>query len=149
MYQPLQQPFTSLGIPQPQFGLGGLGQVPFVSPFGQQSPFGLPGSIAGVGQWLGQQSPLGYPYGQQPQFIPPTVNPYEVANIVTRILPVLLQSGALMQVPHISPLGIQPQLGSMFGQTPYSPLQSGLFQNPTIGGLGSLGSPWGTPLGHY
>jgi hypothetical protein len=144
MYQPFQQPFTSLGIQQPQFGLGGgLGQVPFVSPFGQQSPFGLQGPMVGAGQWLGQQSPFGYPYGQQPQFIPPTVNPYEVASIVTRILPLLLQSG------HISPLGIQPQQGSIFGQTPYSPLQSGLFQNPTIGGLGSLGSPWGTPFGHY
>jgi hypothetical protein len=151
MHQPFQQPFTSLGIPQQQFGPfglgGGLGQVPFASPFGQPSPFGLQGPIAGVGQWLGQQSPLGYPYGQ-PQFIPPTVNPYEVATILTRVLPLLLQSGSLLQVPQMTPFGGQPQLGSIIGQNPYAPFQSGLFQNP-IGGLGSLGSPWGTPFGHY
>src|SRR5207253_1226294 len=71
-----------------------------------------------------------------------------VATIVTRVLPLLLQSGSLLQGPQITPFGGQPHLGSIIGQNPYTPFQSGLFQNP-IGGLGSLGSPWGTPFGHY
>jgi hypothetical protein len=156
MTHQFQQPFTSLGAPQAQlahYGLGGaLGQVPFGFPYGQPytqpSPFVPQGPIGTVGQALGQPYPFGYPYSQQQQFIPPTVNPLEVINIVARILPLLLQSSSLSPAGHISPFGMPSQLGSMFGQHPYTPLQSGLFQTP-IGGLGSFGSPWVAPFAHY
>ena len=153
MNQQFQQPFISSAVPQAQlaqYGLGGaFGQVPSAFPYSQPSPFVPQVPIGLVGQGLGQPVPFGYPYGQQQHFVPPTVNPLEVVNIVARILPLLLQSGSVMPGAHISPFGMQPQLGSIFGQHPYAPLlQGGLFQTP-IGGLGSLGSSWGTPFAHY
>ena len=153
MYQQFQQPFTAWGVPQPQlaqYGLGGaVGHLPFAFPYGQPSPFVPQGPIGGVGQGLGHLGPFGYPYGQQQQFIPQTVNPLEVVNIVTRILPLLLQGGSVMPLGWpVSPFGMPPQLGSIFGQHPYTPALGGLFQTP-IGGLGSFGSSWGIPFAHY
>jgi hypothetical protein len=155
MYQQFQQPFTS--IPQTQlthYGLGGaLGQYPSSLPYGQPylqpSPF-APQPIGALGQTFGQPFQFGYPYGQQQQFIPPTLNPLEVVNVVARILPLLLQSSVLMpQGGHIPTVGMPLQTGSAFGQHPYALLHSGLFQNP-IGGWGSFGSPWGgSPFAHY
>ena len=151
MYQQFQQPF-SLGGLQSQLGHGGaFGQSPFSFPYSQPymqpSPFAPQQIGAGI-QALGQPVPFGYPYGQPQQFIPPTVNPLEVINIVARVLPLLLQSNAVTpQGGHVPHFGMPQQLGGVFGQNPYSPLHGGLFQNPT--GPGSFGSPWGgSPFAH-
>ena len=146
MYQQFQQPFTSGMHQLGQYGLGG----PFTQAL-QQFPYGQP-----FGFQHGQPQPYGQPGFQQQPFISPTVNPLEVANIVARLLPLLLQSVAITPW-QTQTAGVLPQVGGIFGQYPHIPLQGGLqtpgsFQTPMAGGQGSFGlfgSPWGNPFGHY